>query len=365
MPLPVLAGSIDAYRLGRLGRTMKQRFGDDAGGGDLQRLFSGALVTPADAAELAGDLVEDLMAEGLVRAAGGGVRACFSAQLVESNLIFTDLWRPELQRERLFVDPLWEAPTLSRLLAKRPVARALDLGCGCGVLALTMAAYCGEVIGADINPRAVELSRFNAALNGVENVRFVQSDLFEGLPSGQFDQIVFNAPVGFEFQPVNLLATGEEILERFFSALQRQLAVDGTVQVNMCVKDWKGDPFFKRLDRWLGPQAAEFHYAFLQLYALEGGPRFLLRRLAASLADRKNYLRCERMRRGWLTMRRATNGQSFLIKGLGYEWAKQASADAAGSALACLPLASDGEPTVDGLKAGLLAHAQNLPRTLV
>jgi SAM-dependent methyltransferase len=50
--------------------------------------------------------------------------------------------------------------------------RALDSGCGTGALALALAPFVGEVVGADTNPEYLEAARAVAP----ENVRFVEGD---------------------------------------------------------------------------------------------------------------------------------------------------------------------------------------------
>jgi len=52
----------------------------------------------------------------------------------------------------------------------------LDLYCGAGTIALTMAKHAGRVIGAEIVPEAVEDARENAARNGVQNAEFFCGD---------------------------------------------------------------------------------------------------------------------------------------------------------------------------------------------
>lgn len=85
-------------------------------------------------------------------------------------------------------------------LAKTPLAagaRILDIGCGAGpggvAAALAGRAFKPELVLADINPRALDFARANAALAGLAEARFQQSDLFLGL-AGSFDLIVANPP---------------------------------------------------------------------------------------------------------------------------------------------------------------------------
>jgi release factor glutamine methyltransferase len=68
----------------------------------------------------------------------------------------------------------------------------LELGCGTGFLSIVAARKGAKVTASDINPKAVENTRINAATNGV-HIEIVTSDLFTNLP-GSFDRIIINPP---------------------------------------------------------------------------------------------------------------------------------------------------------------------------
>jgi methylase of polypeptide subunit release factors len=79
-------------------------------------------------------------------------------------------------------------------LAVPAKGRALDLGTGCGAVAILMAPTASEVVATDINPRAIEFARFNTGLNQVENVDVRLGSLFEPIKDEKFDHIVSNPP---------------------------------------------------------------------------------------------------------------------------------------------------------------------------
>jgi methylase of polypeptide subunit release factors len=70
--------------------------------------------------------------------------------------------------------------------------RVVDIGCGSGAGGIELAARCERVVLSDINTRALELARVNAALAGV-NAEVVASDVLEGV-DGNFDLIIANPP---------------------------------------------------------------------------------------------------------------------------------------------------------------------------
>ena len=80
------------------------------------------------------------------------------------------------------------------LIAEKP-AKVLEIGCGSGCIAVSVAKYCVnvEVTAVDISRRALELAGRNAASNGVM-IKFLESDLFGALSGETFDMIISNPP---------------------------------------------------------------------------------------------------------------------------------------------------------------------------
>ncbi len=88
----------------------------------------------------------------------------------------------------------------TRLLAEaaaqgRP-GRGLDLGAGSGYVAIHLALAGWQVDAVDVSPRALELARHNAEINGVtpDALRVFQSDLFS-VAQGPYDVIACNPPM--------------------------------------------------------------------------------------------------------------------------------------------------------------------------
>jgi release factor glutamine methyltransferase len=82
-------------------------------------------------------------------------------------------------------------------LAIRPAPRyILDVGTGSGILAVTLALELPDaaVTATDISPPALAVAQQNARALGAERVRFLRSDLFDGIGEERFDCIVSNPP---------------------------------------------------------------------------------------------------------------------------------------------------------------------------
>src|SRR5262245_23078444 len=65
---------------------------------------------------------------------------------------------------------------LARSVISRRTLRTLDLGTGCGILALLASRHSDEVYATDKNPRAIAFSQFNARFNGVGKVRWLSGE---------------------------------------------------------------------------------------------------------------------------------------------------------------------------------------------
>ena len=123
----------------------------------------------------------------------------------------------------------------------RPLERVLDLGCGAGSGALMLSRQAAQVVGTDINPRAIALAELNLALADAANVRFLAGDLFAPVAEARFDLILAQPP--FVSKPDSELAVtflhggarGDELLLRMLSELPERLSPGGRA---MLLVDW-------------------------------------------------------------------------------------------------------------------------------
>lgn len=75
-------------------------------------------------------------------------------------------------------------------------AQVLDVGTGCGILAILAAEKAASVVAIDLNPHAIRCAKKNSALNNVRNkMAFMQAGLLTAFNEyAKFDLILFNAP---------------------------------------------------------------------------------------------------------------------------------------------------------------------------
>ncbi|PYD00930.1 methyltransferase domain-containing protein [Microbacterium esteraromaticum] len=144
--------------------------------------------------------------------------------------------------------------TLAELIVPVPVARALDLGTGCGIQALLVSRHADEVIATDISARALAFAELNAQLNGVHNIEFRLGSLFEPVAGEAFDLVVSNPPFvitprasgvpEYEYRDGGLV--GDALVEEFLRRVPRHLAPGGIAQL---LGNWESRAGAGGLDR--------------------------------------------------------------------------------------------------------------------
>lgn len=153
---------------------------------------------------------------------------------------------------------LWPNPTskfLGRFAVRRHSRATLDLGTGSGILSLSASRFSDRVAATDLNQRAVGCARFNAGLNGIENIEAMAGDCFEPVKDRRFDLILSNPP--FFITPQGDYLFCENPME--LDGLCRRLVKEGPAYLNedgymemLC--EWaqiKGQPWEERVAEWL------------------------------------------------------------------------------------------------------------------
>jgi release factor glutamine methyltransferase len=116
----------------------------------------------------------------------------------------------------------------------------LDMGTGCGMLAIIAAKKALKVVATDLNPHAVECARLNIKTNNVSRKVDVRlGNLFELIPKTEkFDLIVFNAPyLPSEPDEKKTWAgrawaggpTGRQIIDKFIDEAPQYLKENGRI----------------------------------------------------------------------------------------------------------------------------------------
>jgi len=159
---------------------------------------------------------------------------------------------------------LWgESYILAGFVKRTPRRRAIDLGTGSGVHAILASDHCAQVVGADVSPRAIAFSNFNAALNGESNIEFVLSDLFNSI-EGACDLLIANVP----YAPDTAATAGDnfwsggtdgtDLLRRVVEAIPERLTAFGTTHINSLFPIPPGTKIKDHFDRWLGGRLTDW-----------------------------------------------------------------------------------------------------------
>jgi hypothetical protein len=211
--------------------------------------------------------------------------------------------------------------TLAQLTPRSPVARALDLGTGCGVQSLHLAVHAQSVIATDLNPRAVELAALTFGLNGL-GVELREGNLFAPVADERFDLITTNPPyviappsgdARLMYREAGL--AGDALVERIVRHGSDHLAEGGTLCLlaNWAHRD--SVPWAQRVAGWIPPgcdahvvqrevlDPSEYVELWLADAGLTGSPGY--RRRYARWLDYFAELGIEAIGLGWIVVHRS------------------------------------------------------------
>ena len=185
-----------APALERLGR-------DNSAAATMMRLFFLEVAEPqARVARVFGRRgCAGLVALGVLRRQGRTLQARMRIDAVGGQYVVADRRFHAADRAALRLpkgDAVYPPSSDSLMLRDAVIApdarHVLDLCTGSGIQALQLAGAVERLVAVDINPRAAAVARFNARLNGVENLDVRVGDLYAPVRGERFDVIIANPP---------------------------------------------------------------------------------------------------------------------------------------------------------------------------
>lgn len=205
--------------------------------------------------------LELFLKSGLIIAEDGGFVPAIVLLPLGDLLAASDLAPKDDPRPDMVIGLTPAARALARFTVSRESGSVLDLCCGSGIHALQMAGHSESVVAADLNPRALQFAQFNARLNGVDNIEFLQGDGFAAVEDRSFDLIVSNPP--FFLLPSNDLLYRDNPLEldgfaeRLVRQAPRYLHERGFFQMIFEWVEIEGQPWQQRLAAWVSESGCD------------------------------------------------------------------------------------------------------------
>jgi SAM-dependent methyltransferase len=193
--------------------------------------------------------------------------------------LVSDRWsNPDHSPRTPFADIVYPALTGSakqfiQFTSFEPCDDFLELCAGTAPAALLASRSAKNIWATDIAERSVEFAKFNAALNGIHNVKILKGDLFEPVENRTFDRIAAHPPYVPVLKPAEIFygggEVGEEITKRIISELPKRLKPGGRLYCRTMGTERPNQPFEKRVREWLGEKGGEFDVAIFAIQSVE------------------------------------------------------------------------------------------------
>ena len=225
----------------------------------LIRLFT--LGDPIDgtlALHALGDSIHGLLEIGFLEAGGGKVQSHYQLCPVGESWVACDFQQRQSRNGDDYVMGIGPSSMLLASLTPRTAqGRALELACGIGWLSGQLSQAGMSVIASDLNPRALNLARFSARLNGIHGIDFRQGDGFSSVAGERFDLIVANPP--YVQSPGGSMiyregGPGDPILARLLRDLPGHLAPAGVAVVLINWTHQDDDDWSEAPLSWVTPE---------------------------------------------------------------------------------------------------------------
>lgn len=194
------------------------------------------------------DEIGDFIKNGIVKCEGRNYRFNFRLVPYEELFIVAKVDMKDPEYAHINYDSVTFLEFLRKMHFGRDLRRALEIGCGAGLISIEIARNADKVDSVDISPYAVKAMDINAKLNDVSNITPFISNCYDNIKE-KYDFIVSDPP--FELMPEeekNVLHRyggflGMEIALKIFAGLDEHLANDGEAVVftNSYIKNFKVD----------------------------------------------------------------------------------------------------------------------------
>jgi hypothetical protein len=201
--------------------------------------------------------IETWVSAGFLAAHGDDVTACIKLLPFKGLLVAFDQTRMLYTEEKAeYVMGIGASSlTLANFTIRKPSLHVLDLGAGCGIQALLASSHCRQVTASDRNPRAIKFSRFNAAVNGIDNMNCVEGDFFAPVAGKHFDLIVTNPPFVISPETSYIYRDGglpsDQVCRKIIREASQYLTEGGFCQMLCNWAEEEGQPWRDRLQEWV------------------------------------------------------------------------------------------------------------------
>ncbi|MGF3056507.1 DUF7059 domain-containing protein [Microbacterium sp. YY-01] len=177
--------------------------------------------------------------------------------------------------------------TLAEVVVPTPVARALDVGTGCGIQALLLSRRAEYVVATDVSQRALAYAEINALLAGIRNIEFRHGSMFEPVAGESFDLVVSNPPFvitprndavpTYEYRDGGL--AGDRLIEQLVHEAPQFLTPGGVAQF---LGNWESNTEHDGIDRlrswvpdgtdaWVVEREQLTPLAYAEMWVRDGG----------------------------------------------------------------------------------------------
>ncbi|UJH70477.1 class I SAM-dependent methyltransferase [Ornithinimicrobium sp. INDO-MA30-4] len=155
--------------------------------------------------------------------------------------------------------------------------KALDIGTGCGVQSLHLAAHTQRIVATDLSQRALAYAQVTAALSGL-SLDLRRGSLFEPVGDEQFDLIISNPPYVitprrdgvalYEYRDGGMV--GDGIVEHLVRNMADRLKPGGIAQL---MGNWETGPGVSGADEWQTRVSGWVEEAAWTLGSFSGKPK--------------------------------------------------------------------------------------------